>query len=131
IGTGNDKLYGDEGNDTLYGGRGEDTLSGGTGNDTLYGQSDDDTLYGGEGRDNLYGGDGNDYLVSNGTFYDRPLYCDTPADAGFTDAGGTLDGGAGSDTITVSPDFSGTITVIRRCAHHTFPLHPYYHAPNP
>jgi Ca2+-binding RTX toxin-like protein len=114
FGTGNDTLDGGDGNDTLFGGAGSDVLLGGTGSDDLFGQSGADTLKGGEGADDLFGGDNNDFLFSNGTDYgDFVLSVTDPrADSAFVDVGGTLDGGAGDDSITTSHDFSGTMTII-------------------
>src|SRR4051794_35050722 len=114
FGTGNDTLEGGDGNDTLFGGAGSDILLGGTGSDDLFGQSGVDTLKGGESADDLFGGDDNDFLFSNGTIYNNKLAFDFLSDAGpgLTDAGGTLDGGAGDDTITTTHDFGGTMTII-------------------
>src|SRR5262249_15756941 len=39
-------------------------------------------------------------------------YIDTADDAAVVDVGGTMDGGAGDDTITTSHDFGGTMTII-------------------
>ncbi|QQS10754.1 MAG: hypothetical protein IPK81_14025 [Rhodospirillales bacterium] len=98
---GGDILYGDSGVDTLYGDAGRDTVFGGSGNDVLYGGANGsdatfadgtlyETLYGG---DSLYGDSGDDTLVGG---------ADNDAH------GDTLDGGAGSDTVS----YAGT-TIAR------------------
>ncbi|WP_112873035.1 M10 family metallopeptidase [Paracoccus endophyticus] len=84
--TGADSLYGGDGNDTLYGAEDNDYNLGGDGDDYIWSYTGNDWLYGQGGVDSLYGGDGNDYL--NGS------------DATQVDA--VLDGGTGSDTLSVS-----------------------------
>ncbi|WP_134724880.1 M10 family metallopeptidase [Paracoccus luteus] len=84
--TGDDSLYGGDGNDTLYGAEGNDYNLGGSGDDYIWAYTGNDWLYGQGGVDSLYGGEGNDYLNgSDGTEVDA-----------------VLDGGAGSDTLSVS-----------------------------
>ncbi|MBY3208564.1 metal-binding protein [Rhizobium laguerreae] len=105
------------GNDTISGGDGADTLNGGAGNDQLYGGADNDTLNGGDGNDLLSGDTGNDVIrggAGNDTISDGELFGFTPEvfdiDAGGGDdaitletfaseASGTIDGGAGIDSL--------------------------------
>ncbi|SDB13881.1 calcium-binding protein [Bauldia litoralis] len=97
-------LTGTSQNDTITGGAGEDTIVGGAGDDTLTGGGSADTLTGGLGIDTVYGGAGDDILVVDG------------ADAV---AGETYDGGADTDTLSISgtADFTGsTITSIEKLA---------------
>ncbi|WP_263432544.1 calcium-binding protein [Nostoc sp. MS1] len=82
-----DKLRGGANNDILKGGGGNDVISGGAGNDTLDGGIGDDILDGGIGNDTITGGAGNDIL--NGGDGDDILI----------DTEGTVDGGAGTDTL--------------------------------
>ncbi|HEV2561861.1 MAG TPA: calcium-binding protein [Rhizomicrobium sp.] len=72
---------------TIIGGAGNDVLTGGAGNDTF-------KLYQG-GNDIASSGGGNDSFVFNGAF--------TSADQ--------LDGGAGSDTVTLNGDYSAGVTL--------------------
>jgi Ca2+-binding RTX toxin-like protein len=79
----NDILAGASGfGNTLNGGTGDDFLTGGAGNDILDGGVGNDTLIGDAGNNILKGEDGND------KFGLRSI------------AGGTVDGGAGVDTVT-------------------------------
>ncbi|MBY3385063.1 metal-binding protein [Rhizobium laguerreae] len=105
------------GNDTISGGDGADTLNGGAGNDQLYGGADNDTLNGGDGNDLLSGDTGNDVIrggAGNDTISDGELFGFTPEvfdiDTGGGDdaitletfaseASGTIDGGAGIDSL--------------------------------
>jgi trimeric autotransporter adhesin len=82
---GNDIITGSVAADTIYGGDGSDTLSGGAGNDSLYGDLGDDVIIGGTGDDLLSGGDGLDTFRFSGT----------------TNGFDSIDGGLGSDTISV------------------------------
>lgn len=115
----NDELYGDDGADEIAGGSGADYLHGGAGDDTLRGGSGGDMLFGGDGDDRMAGGDGDDTLqgghgadvidggdgddVIDGTFGSRDA-------SGFTDAdaGDTLIGGAGGDSLLLG---SGDIAI--------------------
>ena len=82
-GAGDDKLYGGPhgGNDKLYGQDGDDELWGGRGDDELWGGKGDDTLRGGKGNDTYMGGAGDDTIHAD------------LADL-------TIDGGAGTDTVS-------------------------------
>jgi Ca2+-binding RTX toxin-like protein len=101
---GNDTLYGGSGadtidggadNDRIEGGEGADRLAGGVGNDTIYGGAGADNLAGGAGTDHLDGGDGNDVISFD---VDDLLL-------------GTVNGGTGSDTATLTATTTGvTIT---------------------
>ena len=82
---GNDVITGSVAADIIYGGDGADTLTGGAGNDSLYGDLGDDILTGGVGDDILSGGDERDTFRFSGT------------SNGFDN----IDGGLGSDTISV------------------------------
>jgi hypothetical protein len=83
-----DTLYGLGDNDILYGGNGNDILDGGSGDDILYGEPDSDTLISTSGADQLYGGSGNDQLFLSVGQVNL--------------AGVLLDGGSGSDTVTLT-----------------------------
>ncbi|MGO8086427.1 metal-binding protein [Rhizobium leguminosarum] len=116
-GDGNDTLNGGDGSDLLGGGNGNDTLNGGDGNDLLSGENGNDTLNGGDGNDLLSGDVGNDIIrggAGNDTIDDGELFGSTPEvvdiDAGDGDDAitvetfapsnsGTIDGGAGIDTL--------------------------------
>ncbi|MGR4843272.1 metal-binding protein [Rhizobium sp. LARHSG275] len=88
------------GNDTILGGGGSDTLNGGDGNDRLFGGTGNDVIKGGSGDDTI--GDG-DYFADVAEVFD--------IDAGigndtvilekgpFVQISGTVDGGAGTDTL--------------------------------
>ncbi|MGD9784567.1 MAG: calcium-binding protein [Hyphomicrobiaceae bacterium] len=77
------------GADTINGGDGNDTLHGGEGIDTINGGNDDDTIVD-RYSNTVNGGAGNDLIVN--------VYI----------AGGTWDGGTGTDTLDISLDlFSG------------------------
>ncbi|MEF3131867.1 metal-binding protein [Rhizobium sp. 268] len=110
-GAGNDKLEGGDGADTLNGGAGHDRILGSDGNDTLNGGDGNDMLWGAAGNDVIRGGAGNDF-ISDGEFFGLiPEIVDI--DAGDGDdfitvsapapvASGTIDGGAGIDTLEAS-----------------------------
>ena len=89
-----DDLRGGAGNDTLTGLAGNDVLNGGAGNDTLSGGDGNDTLIGGAGNDVQLGGDGDDTFVIAGT--------DAQAD--------TIDGGIGTDAVSVTGAGNATLS---------------------
>ncbi|MBX5100361.1 metal-binding protein [Rhizobium lentis] len=93
-GAGNDLLNGEAGNDTLNGGDGNDEIYGGVGNDVIKGGAGNDTISDGDYFSNVAeifnidAGDGNDKVIlSNGPF---------------AKVSGTIDGGAGTDTLQAS-----------------------------
>lgn len=123
---GDDKLFGDAGddgidggfgNDTIRAGTGEDIVSGGEGDDTILvddndgvfdeavGNDGDDIIRGGTGKDELNGVAGNDrlYAGSDG----GTLYGGDGDDQLWGAATAILNGGAGSDTFTVTAKMSG------------------------
>ncbi|MEB3042577.1 metal-binding protein [Rhizobium mulingense] len=96
-------------------GTGNDTISGSDGNDTLNGGAGDDIIGGGNGNDILIGGAGNDLIIGGGVPW--PGSVEQPQliaiDAGDGDdsiiverydplISGTVDGGAGIDTLQSS-----------------------------
>ncbi|UVD59141.1 metal-binding protein [Rhizobium sp. Pop5] len=109
-GAGHDHIDGGDGNDTLNGGAGHDVIQGGNGNDTLNGGDGNDDITGGIGNDVIRGGAGNDTISDGEHFVHTPEVFDI--DAGDGDdaitvetsapwASGTIDGGAGIDTLQV------------------------------
>jgi hypothetical protein len=80
-----DTLRGDAAS-TINGGGGNDTIVGGTGNDVLNGDGDDDAITTGAGTDTVSGGAGNDTILSVGNL--------TALDS--------IDGGNGTDTLSVN-----------------------------
>ncbi len=113
VGTsGSDTLTGSPGNDLLDGLGGNDSLTGSEGNDTLSGGPGADTLEGGDGDDRLLGGDGNDVItdwygvnvVDGGAGDDRIM---------IIPEGGTVTGGAGSDSFTIAGMFSNMPEIIQ------------------
>ncbi|MBB3918453.1 metal-binding protein [Rhizobium fabae] len=116
-GAGNDHIDGGGGNDTLNGGAGNDQLRGGDGNDTLNGGDGNDLLAGRDGNDILNGGDGNDQIV--GSIGNDVIRGGAGNDT-ISDGGGfghipevfDIDAGDGNDAITLEgfiPLVSGTI----------------------
>ncbi|MBX4941890.1 metal-binding protein [Rhizobium binae] len=115
-GAGNDTILGGGGADTLNGGIGNDLINGGTGNDTLYGGEGNDSLYGDVGNDIIRGGAGDD-TIGDGDFFSAVAEVYN-IDAGTgndtvslsndvsTKVSGTVDGGAGTDTLQAS-DITG------------------------
>ena len=96
-GGGNDTLTGGAGANILFGQDGNDHLSGLAGNDVLQGGSGDDTLAGGDGGDRLFAGESGKHLgpghdVLNGGAGDDWIEMSS---------GGSVDGGAGIDTLAV------------------------------
>ncbi|MDB5707151.1 MAG: hypothetical protein JWN66_4267, partial [Sphingomonas bacterium] len=96
-GDGNDQLYGGNDRDGLVGGQGNDRLEAGGNDDNLYGEDGNDTLYGSDGYDTIHGGAGLDKLYGEGT--DDLLVIDSASDL---IAGEVYDGGAGSDTLSLT-----------------------------
>ena len=90
---GNDSILGGAGNDQLTGDEGDDSLDGGAGNDALYGGAGNDSLIGGDGNDELWDqSSGNDTLLGGAGDDMLSTYSSTGI--------GSLDGGAGNDTLT-------------------------------
>jgi Ca2+-binding RTX toxin-like protein len=88
------EVYGGSGNDWISGEKADGIYAhGSTGNDTIIGSADDDQLYGGPGNDLLRGRAGNDRL--------DPDQDDLVEDAKRRDGADEVQGGAGSDQITV------------------------------
>ncbi|TAV49337.1 metal-binding protein [Rhizobium leguminosarum] len=94
------------GGSTVTTGAGNDAISGGDGADTLSGGGGDDTIYGNAGNDKLIGGEGNDRITDGGFgFVSGP---DGSLQPEIVD----IDGGDGDDLITIerfAPLISGTI----------------------
>ncbi|MBB3160105.1 Ca2+-binding RTX toxin-like protein [Rhizobium laguerreae] len=110
-GAGNDNIAGGDGADTLNGGAGYDSLNGGVGNDTLNGGDGNDVLSGDVGNDVIRGGAGNDTIDDGELFGSTPEIVDIDAGDGddrvaietFAPGNsGTIDGGAGIDTLRVT-----------------------------
>jgi Ca2+-binding RTX toxin-like protein len=116
-------INGTAGPDTLNGTSGADNIDGLAGNDTIGGGAGDDKLTGGTGADTLNGGDGNDRLYSDARLFgpnetnDPGWYPRNSADhfaehdtlnggAGddeiFAGYGDTIDGGDGTDTLSIN-----------------------------
>ena len=104
-GEGGDGFNGQGGDDKLYGNGGSDGLSGQDGADLLDGGAGDDRLVGGGQGDHLLGGDGNDLLIAAYSAQANDDKGHDVLDGGagddqlFGDAGDTLIGGAGRDTL--------------------------------
>lgn len=97
-GADDDRLYGDDGDDILYGGEGKDRLEGNNGDDELYGGEGNDQLYGKDDDDLLVGGNGNDTL--NGGIGNDHIFGNAGTDFIIGgDGDDTVDGGSGNDTI--------------------------------
>jgi T1SS-143 domain-containing protein len=82
------------GDDLFFGGEGIDGIAGGAGSDRLYGNAGDDYLYGMTGNDTLVGGTGSD-TIDGGIGDDTGIFDASVA------AGGSYDGGAGTDTLRI------------------------------
>ncbi|NEI33517.1 metal-binding protein [Rhizobium leguminosarum] len=99
-------VTGTSGDNTITTGVGNDAISGGDGADTLSGGGGDDTIYGNAGNDKLIGGDGNDWITDGGFgFVPGP---DGSLQPEIVD----IDGGDGEDLIAIerfAPLISGTI----------------------
>ncbi len=112
------ELLGDAGDDTLIGNDGSfntDTLNGGIGDDLLRGVAGDDLLFGDDGEDRLYGGSENDTL--NGGLGRDILRGDAGDDLIIVNLvsepeGEILDGGIGTDRLSVAGDPFATPPVI-------------------
>ncbi|MGO7788751.1 metal-binding protein [Rhizobium ruizarguesonis] len=110
-GAGNDNINGGDGADTLNGGAGNDLIQGGNGNDTLNGGDGNDHISGDLGNDVIRGGAGNDTISDGEHFGLASEVVDIDAGDG-NDAitletfapmnSGTIDGGAGIDTLQIS-----------------------------
>ncbi|ANM11057.1 MULTISPECIES: cadherin domain-containing protein [unclassified Rhizobium] len=114
-GAGNDNINGGDGADTLNGGAGNDLIQGGVGNDTLNGGDGNDMLWGDVGNDVIRGGTGNDTISDDDRFSFTPAVFNIDAgdgdDAITVDTfsslnSGTIDGGAGIDTLQ-APSLQG------------------------
>lgn len=105
---GNDTINGVGGNDTIDAGDGNDSILGSDGNDLIYGGNGADTIEGGIGNDTVYGGEGNDvWLAGDTTSNSDAVYLEGGDDfayAGWFTTGtpDTLDGGTGSDTLSLT-----------------------------
>lgn len=71
---------------SVDGGVGNDSVTGGSANDTLIGGTGNDTITSGSGNDSIVAGDGNDAIVMGANLA----------------TGDVIDGGAGTDTLSVS-----------------------------
>ena len=100
-----ENVTGTQGADSIVGGAGANRLNGHLGNDSLYGGGGNDTLLGDIGRDllsisagiaGLYGGDDDDRLLVT---------------AGIS-GGGTINGGAGTDTLEVTSSAGWAIDLV-------------------
>ena len=98
LGSGDDRVIGNDARNDLRGGSGDDQIEGGAGRDKLFGEADADRLRGESGSDRLYGGSGNDRLYG-GSGDDR-LDGGSGRDRLYGDGGhDTLYGGSGSDRL--------------------------------
>ncbi len=91
-GDGADNITGGSGNDTLLGGDGNDTIDTGNGANKADGGAGADTITAGIGADSILGGEGNDRIVMSGNL--------TNSD--------TVDGGDGTDTLSISSSPTAT-----------------------
>ena len=85
-GDGKDTIDGGANNDSITSGGGADAITTGTGNDVVVAGAGNDTIVSSGGNDNISGGDGND------TFTMAAAYSTSD----------TIDGGAGTDSMTVT-----------------------------
>ncbi|MFF0950155.1 calcium-binding protein [Rhizobium leguminosarum] len=107
-------VTGSSGDNTITTGAGNDTISGGDGADTLNGGDGNDMLWGDVGNDVIRGGAGNDTISDDDRFSFTPAVYNI--DAGdsddaitvdtFVSLSGTIDGGAGIDTLR-APSLQG------------------------
>ncbi|HEY0028445.1 MAG TPA: hypothetical protein VGC35_11290, partial [Allosphingosinicella sp.] len=124
-GRGADVLYGDSGDDTLSGGIDDDVLHGGDGADTIRGEAGNDEVHGGEGNDIIFATQGYDTVYGDGgddviEFYALPVLVDggegndwirLQSAEGVNNAGVTINGGAGNDTLYVESIATATLTI--------------------
>lgn len=99
---------GGTGDDTLIGGGGGDSLTGGIGNDTITGNGGGDVLDGGAGNDILSGGLGNDILIAGSGFdtLQGGAGDDILEMGAFLTPADHIDGGDGTDTLSLDGDYS-------------------------
>ena len=95
----------------LTGSDGNNTIISSVGNDVLMGTGGDDVLIGGDGDDVLMGGAGGD-IIDGGAGFDTAVYTESVADAGFSYAFSSADGGVISLTITNPDGTQSTDTLI-------------------
>lgn len=113
--SGNDVLISDVAlaNVSISGGDGLDTITGGTGNDTLNGGAGIDSIVGAGGNDVITAGTGNDTVDITGAAGNTSINAgdgdDTIIYGAFLTTGDTLDGGAGTDTLSVT---NATLTAL-------------------
>ncbi|MDX6665342.1 MAG: hypothetical protein QOG68_1548, partial [Solirubrobacteraceae bacterium] len=103
-GGGDDRIFGGFGLDTIYGGPGNDVLDGGNAIDRVHGGPGDDLIHGGTAHDYLWGDGGDDVIYSDGQGDD--IRAGSGDDIVYTNNGtamGTVDCGAGNDTLVVTP----------------------------
>jgi uncharacterized repeat protein (TIGR01451 family) len=105
-----DIFIGDEGPNRLIGALGDDTLTGAGGNDVMIGGGGVDALSGGDATDLLEPGIGNESSVDGGAGTDTLSYVDVTSGGGVTIdvAAGTATGGSGSDTFTNMEIYTGS-----------------------
>jgi len=96
-------IDGGAGADSLTGGAAADVITGGTGNDTIGGAAGNDSIGGGDGDDSITSGAGND-TVDAGGGNDTIIY------AGDLATGDSIDGGADTDTLSVT---NASVTTLR------------------
>ncbi|MGO7907798.1 calcium-binding protein [Rhizobium leguminosarum] len=107
-------VTGSSGDNTITTGAGNDTISGGDGADTLNGGDGNDMLWGDVGNDVIRGGAGNDTISDDDRFSFTPAVYNIDAGDGddaitvdtFVSLSGTIDGGAGIDTLR-APSLQG------------------------
>ncbi|MGZ2409081.1 cadherin domain-containing protein [Rhizobium ruizarguesonis] len=107
-------VTGSSGDNTITTGAGNDTISGGDGADTLNGGDGNDMLWGDLGNDVIRGGAGNDTISDDDRFSFTPAVYNIDAGDGddaitvdtFVSLSGTIDGGAGIDTLR-APSLQG------------------------
>jgi len=87
-------LTGSSGNDTLRGDN-SSSINGGSGNDTIVGGASNDTLLGGDGNDSITSGAGNDSINAGAGN-------DTVVLAGNLATGDVIDGGDGTDVLSIT-----------------------------
>ncbi len=97
-GDGNDTITGGAGGEILLGDAGNDTIVGLGGNDSLQGGDGNDTLTGGPGVDPHLGGPGDDLMIWNPGDGSEPVDGEAGTDTF------QFNGGAGVDTMTISPN---------------------------